>query len=285
MQSSITRYNYDYIEKINSNFKGELDENVILNLMNIKTNLNNINAVPIKLKYKMVNNWDKKITESNPLKDFEIKVNSLLNKLTNNNFKQVLAKIVQIIEFDEVYYTKIIDIFFEKALEESIYSNLYAKLLGNFLEENDVLVKYNKKILEKCELFYNENSKIKINRLTKDMKNNEVCELNKKRTYILGGYIFIANLYNYNMISYNKIIAYIQELINFCYTCDKHENSIYIDSIINIVNNCGNKLKNTNPLEFKKIILSKVVKLKADTDQIDSKYKFKLLDLIEQYSK
>jgi len=284
MQSNIIRYTYDYIEELNKNFNGELNQSAIRNLQNIAKNLNTSNAVPIKLKYKLMNKWEKKNDNTiDTLDDFEIKINSLLNKLTNNSFDRVLDKIIGIVEYNSQYYVKIIDIFFEKALEESIYSNIYARLLGALLEKNSVFAEYKVVILNKCDTFYNTNNKIQIDTLTKEMKNNEVCNLNKQRTYILGGYVFISNLYNYDMISYDKITSYINQLNDFCYTFGKNDNSIYLDSIISIVSKCGNKLKKDNIEEFKKLI-NNIYLLKSNTELIQTKYKFKLLDLIEQFN-
>ena len=85
------------------------------------------------------------------------------------------------------------------------------------------------------------------------------------------------------MISYDKITSYINQLNDFCYTFGKNDNSIYLDSIISIVSKCGNKLKKDNIEEFKKLI-NNIYLLKSNTELIQTKYKFKLLDLIEQFN-
>lgn len=279
-------YEYSFIENLAKNFSAELDENIINKLLEIKKNNKFIRRKsPIRLKYKIstANIWRKE-RENKELSEEDSYINlivSKLNKISNKNYSLILDEIVNT---NKQYHNKIetsfilSDTIFNKSMDENIYSNLYAKLI-NDLNIDDL----NKNLNKKCNDFFEEINKSN-NEITDDFEDNydKLCNILKQKSKMLGGYIFIANLFKYNIVEYEIVKNYYLSLINLTKLATEDTIGKYIDSIVTILDNCGKSL-NENDKNFKEIYMNYIYELIKDKDRVKAKYRFKLMDITDKY--
>jgi len=283
--SYTTVYEYSFIEKLAKNFSAVLDENIINKLLEIKKNNKFIRRKsPIRLKYKIstANIWRKE-RENQELSDKEMYINlivSNLNKISNNNYSLILDEIININkQYHDKMETSLIlsNTIFNKSMDENIYSNLYAKLI-NDLNISDL----NKNLNKKCNDFFEEINKN--NEITDNFGDNydELCAILKQKSKMLGGYIFIANLFKYDIVEYEIVKDYYLSLIHLTKLAKEDTIGKYIDSIVTILNNCGKNL-NKNEKNFKEIYMDYIYELVKDKERVKAKYKFKLMDVTDKY--
>jgi len=283
--SYTTVYEYSFIEKLAKNFSAVLDENIISKLLEIKKNNKFIRRKsPIRLKYKIstANIWRKE-RENQELSDKEMYINlivSNLNKISNNNYSLILDEIININkQYHDKMETSLIlsNTIFNKSMDENIYSNLYAKLI-NDLNISDL----NKNLNKKCNDFFEEINKN--NEITDNFGDNydELCAILKQKSKMLGGYIFIANLFKYDIVEYEIVKDYYLSLIHLTKLAKEDTIGKYIDSIVTILNNCGKNL-NKNEKNFKEIYMDYIYELVKDKERVKAKYKFKLMDVTDKY--
>jgi len=283
--SYTTVYEYSFIEKLAKNFSAVLDENIISKLLEIKKNNKFIRRKsPIRLKYKIstANIWRKE-RENQELSDKEMYINlivSNLNKISNKNYSLILDEIININkQYHDKMETSLIlsNTIFNKSMDENIYSNLYAKLI-NDLNISDL----NKNLNKKCNDFFEEINKN--NEITDNFGDNydELCAILKQKSKMLGGYIFIANLFKYDIVEYEIVKDYYLSLIHLTKLAKEDTIGKYIDSIVTILNNCGKNL-NKNEKNFKEIYMDYIYELVKDKERVKAKYKFKLMDVTDKY--
>jgi hypothetical protein len=283
--SCTTVYEYSFIEKLAKNFSAVLDENIISKLLEIKKNNKFIRRKsPIRLKYKIstANIWRKE-RENQELSDKEMYINlivSNLNKISNKNYSLILDEIININkQYHDKMETSLIlsNTIFNKSMDENIYSNLYAKLI-NDLNISDL----NKNLNKKCNDFFEEINKN--NEITDNFGDNydELCAILKQKSKMLGGYIFIANLFKYDIVEYEIVKDYYLSLIHLTKLAKEDTIGKYIDSIVTILNNCGKNL-NKNEKNFKEIYMDYIYELVKDKERVKAKYKFKLMDVTDKY--
>ena len=63
----------------------------------------------------------------------------------------------------------------------------------------------------------------------------KLCDIMKAKSMLIGGYIFIANLYKYKIVSYDTVNKNYQSLINLTNKAPKDLVGKYIDAIISIL--------------------------------------------------
>ena len=287
---NITRYPYSRIMTLAENFDAILDEDTINTLLQIKRDNKFVKRNnPLRLKYKLGNNWRNSNKFDNSELSNEEKYNSLivsnLNKLTPENYGNILDEILETLELYNIIDKNIfIDLIFEKAIDEQMYSNIYAKILS------DVLHKYNNKeykdyLLQKCNEFYTNNinddrtlTEIKID---KQIDYNELCTKFREKAKLLGGFIMISNLFNYNLVSYELVLNYFNGLKEYAINSPKDTIGIYIDTIVSIISSCGKALSEFNKEEFNDNFLNIAITLSKDKTKVAAEHRFKLLDLID----
>ena len=286
MNSSCIVYEYSFIKNLSENFKAELDENIINKLLEIKKNNKFIRRKsPLRLKYKIsvANAWRKE-RENKELSNEELYINliiSNLNKISNKNYELIFSELQTI---NKTYEDKLdinsilTDTIFNKSMDENIYSNLYAQLIHD-LNIDDL----NQKLNQKCnDFFENMNTNDDLLNSEKIDEYDKLCILLKKKSKMLGGFIFIANLFKYQIVEYNIMKNYYLSLVQLTKLANVDTIGKYIDSLVTILSNCG---KNLDELEdnFKKIYMDIVYELMNDKEKVKAKYRFKLMDIVEKY--
>ena len=136
MSTEIIRYDIDLINKIESNIDTILDKDTINKLLEIKKNnkfLKNTHAV--RLKYSMItstaNKWkEDKFNKDRPEDTFKESINLYLNKLSKKMYDNISNKIINNITEYGLLPSKhiILDIIFNKSINERNYACLYCKL-------------------------------------------------------------------------------------------------------------------------------------------------------------
>ncbi len=283
-------YNYKTIENISSTFNAVLDEDIINNLLEIKKNNKFIRRrSPIRLKYKIsvANTWRNE-RESHNLSDTDKIVNSLisnLNKISDKNYNLILDDIESsyILNIENPSMLRLItQTICEKAMIEKIYCNLYAKLLADLYSKNKSdIIKYTQDI---CDEFFKTRIEFSLNSIGDNSDDYDtICKIIKDKTEFTGGFIFIANLFKYEIIEYDLVKRYYDSLVNYINICPKEQIGRYIDAIISIIENCGKYLQNHNKELFNDNFMKIVYDLIADKKKIIPKYRFKLMDITEKY--
>lgn len=290
MSSQITTYTIDYINEIESRFKAVLDEDIIKRLQEIKNNITFYKYVnPIEIKYKLDSNKKELGNISNPdIIITEAVINSRivsnLNKLTIKNYDNILDIITNIIKDsnkEEIRESLFIDIIFNKATEEIMYSNLYARLTADIIRNFENKNSLNNYLQDICQNFFNSNIKNDITNIDNNLEYNVICKINKNKTLLLGGIAFICNLYNFDLISVDYVIKYYQSLEKIIEN-DIDNINIYIDTFSSIINTCGKKLFNYNKKEFYNTFLKIIADLSKDRKRIKAKNRFKLQDILDK---
>ena len=288
--TDIIRYSFAEIENISQNFDGVLDPEIIKKLSVIKR-ISTFQEHTINIKYTLKsdswrqNNGDEYVEELTQ-EVFESKIISNLNKLTGANYESIKNNILTAIDNIgtlEIDKNRIVDIIFDKATEEHIYSDIYAKLLGTLVENLDTVDGVMVHIFEKCKKFYDDNLNFNINELDQTTNYSEMCDVNKNKTLILGGIIFVSNLFNYKLVSYSWVNKYYNGLVNITKDIGNEKIGIYIDTLCAIMNTCGKNLKEYDPGSFNENFYDILVSFSQNKQLIKPKYRFKIKDTIEKF--
>ena len=279
---SVIRYTEQEFDEISKYFKAELDDSIIKDLLEIKRNNRFIKRKsPIRLKYIISNAWRNSSDKNKDLDENELLpklITSNLNKLSPENFELIYKDISEIIDkFPNVNISTTIDLIFDKSLEEQFYSLTYSKLLSLIVKKHS----NSDYITEKCKIFFNNFIEKNIEDISENTDYDELCSLNIERNNILGGIILISNLYSEDIISYQSVKTYYLRLISKLETCNKNNSSIFIESLVEILNNAGKLIFNTYPDEFNEIFLNNVHNLLKNKDIMKPKYKFKIYDTLD----
>lgn len=283
---SITQYTFNEIQAIASNFTATLDEDVINDLLEIKKNNRFIRRkTPVRMKYVIADSWRVSGKDSEEITDdvkFTNTITSNLNKLSGKNADVISNEIMNLFKTLPDQDTNIfLDIVFEKALEEKFYSDTYAQLVGTIFNSTDVLSK--DYLLSKCNTFYNEKIESVVDKLKKSADTNydELCTIFSTKAEFIGGFVFISNLFNYDIVDYDLVNKYYSGLKEYALSVPEDDIGIYVDSIVSILTNCGKKLQDFNPEKFNENFLDICDKLIADRSRVKAKYRFKLTDMLD----
>ena len=292
MSEEIITYSFEEIENISQNFTAELDADIIEKLVIIKRNSVFFkHTTPLSIKYTVSNSsWRISTAVDDNLEYnlelFENKITSNLNKLTNVNYKIIKKKVLEItdnIKDLDIDIKVFIDIIFDKGAEEHIYSNIYSKLLAEVIEDLNYVSELKLYILEKCETFYDSNLLFNISELRPQDSLNDICDINKNKKLILGSIIFISNLFNYNLISYDWVKKYYVGLVSMTKEVDKTLAGMYIDTLCAIISTCGKSLEKHSREDFKKNFLEVLIEFSNNKQKFKSKYRFMIKDTVEKF--
>ena len=289
MSTEIIRYDIDLINKIESNIDTILDKDTINKLLEIKKNnkfLKNTHAV--RLKYSMItstaNKWkEDKFNKDRPEDTFKESINLYLNKLSKKMYDNISNKIINNITEYGLLPSKhiILDIIFNKSINERNYACLYCKLCIQLIDlyGND----FKKDILHKAEDFYNSNIK-NINENQTQDNYSEFCDNNKLKTQVIGIYIFMAYLYTNNIISNEVILKYINSLFTTIYIDeDKETNISCLCELITVAGKYLQKKLDNGEIHFEDVIINRLKKISKDRKTFKPKIRFLIMNVIDLY--
>lgn len=286
-------YDYDTIRLLASEFHAELDEDTINNLLEIKKNNRFIRRKsPLRLKYKIstANTWRNERENSENIPENEKLTNSIisnLNKLSEQNFEVILGDISKLYneyKDDEEKVKLLISCICSKAMTEKIYSNLYSKLINELDNSDEGLV--SKFTIIECETFFEKNIENNIQEIKENIEDyDKICEIIKIKSEFIGGFVFIANLYKYNIVKYEVVERYYKSLLQYTNISPKDFTGKYIDAIVSIIDSCGSTLECNfeEKSDFRTVFMEPIYELIKDKKRVSAKYRFKLMDIIEKY--
>lgn len=288
--SGIIVYEYEFIENLANSFSAELDEETLENLLEIKrTNKFIRRRSPLRLSYKVTaaDTWRKAREEVGNQSENNIKLLiTNLNKLSEINYPQIATKVVDI--YSSLTDPEEISLFIKslcgKASTENIYCGLYAKLINDVSNSNpETSDKTINVVLEFCNNFFDKFNETVVEELQNVTDYEKLCDIMKAKSMLIGGYIFIANLYKYKIVSYDTVNKNYQSLINLTNKAPKDLVGKYIDAIISILTNCGSSLEHDYPDVFKSNFMEICYELSKKESNLLPKYKFKIMDICDKY--
>jgi hypothetical protein len=293
-------YSYDFIENLANNFNATLDEDVANRLLDIKKGNKFIRRKsPLRMKYKIhesvAQNWRKEREDKSHLsieEKFELEMHSCLNKLTSKNYSSILDKIValcnEIINDDNrfEYETKFVKIVFDKSLSEKTFSYLYAQLLNDmkFVNIQDIC-------FVECDNFYISSVETKIDEVNTDMSDDEIRKIFSSKTQLLGGYIFMANLFVFNLLSYDNLLRYYNGIIRYFDVSPVEYSDTYLDVIESLLKTAGYQLekKSNSKEDFYNDFMRELYKLQGmkidENPKMSNKNRFKIMDITDLYKR
>ena len=187
------------------------------------------------------------------------KINSLINKLTEDTCENIIKDIIPLLKSQILSY--IIENIIEKSLMHHIYIKLYVKLIYNINKNFNIYILLNKEIETKYLKLLN----FKINGETYD----DLCEKNNNLDKMSGLSILITHLEKENKINNGsqKIIDDLLKKINY--------NDL--DNLFKIIVCIYNIFKINTSLKEKYI--DKLNEIK--NNKINSRIKFKIMDILD----
>lgn len=287
MSANITKYTLATIEDISKSFNGTLNKNIIDMLLQIKKNGCFLKYTkPINVQYTdFTANTD---NNQQNISLFKKKVVSYLNKLTSVNFTKMLSLIKTLLDDTkslDIDYKLLVDIIFEKAIEENIYSAIYAKLLYKLIEDESSIAELTVYIETKSKDYYTTGISIS-KKTTEDTDYEILCQNNKEKRAILNGIVFISNLFNFSLVPYDFVHAYFSSLNEIIEELEEiSEIGLYLDTMCAVMNTCGLYLKKHDPEDFHDNFLASLSILSKDKKRVSTKYRFKLMDTIDALTK
>lgn len=284
---NITVYDIEFINNLAANFNAILDIDIQNTLSEIKrTNKFIRRRSPIRLKYEIsvADKWrDSRLnnTDSGPEDKYKNSLISNLNKISNVNYPQIITIIKDLFaEITTELRLELIGTICDKAITENIYSCLYSRLLHDM---NNKYSDVEQIVLSKCNVFF-ESTKDDMLELVDTENYEKLCEIIKAKARIVGGFIFIANLYKYKMVSYDIVLTYYNKLISYTKAAPAEYIGKYIDAIVSIIDNCGEHLEKYNKETFKVNFMDLCFDLINNKSDLPAKYRFKLMGVCDKYN-
>jgi translation initiation factor 4G len=209
-----------------------------------------------------------------------LQIRGILNKLSASNFNELANEFIQLNIRSRDHLMSLVDIIFKKAIVESKFNEIYAKLCyelaSYYIEDNDDKVYFRELLLNKCQQMFEESANIKIlDRSVTVPVTVPVIETFKSKEQITGCIKFIGELYNINLLT-NKVV----------YSCFlillskvSPGNMYTIDCICTLMQTINVKFVSSAPNEASSIY-DRIEKLK-NSDSTEKKDKFALMDILD----
>jgi hypothetical protein len=296
-------YSYDFIINLANNFSATLDEDVANRLLEIKKGNKFIRRKsPMRMKYKIhesvAQNWRKEREDNKQMtldEKFNLEMYSNLNKLTTKNYTAIVEKILllcnELLNDDNKneYEIKIVKMVFDKALTEKTFSYLYAQLLSNLYENNfnDIVKICN----ELSDEYFKNSVEMKIEEVNTDMSDDELRNVFSNKNQLAGGYIFMANLFVFNLLSYESILKYYNGILKYFNMSPVEYCDIYLDIIESLLKTAGYQLEQKAPSkdDFYDDFMNELYDLQGqkldNNPRMSNKNRFKLMDITDLYKR
>jgi hypothetical protein len=295
-------YSYDFIIELANNFSATLDEDVANRLLEIKKGNKFIRRKsPMRMKYKIHEsvalNWRKDREEKTVMsieEKFNLEMHSNLNKLSLKNYSAIFDNINNLYDTisndnREEYINKLVNMVFEKAMIDKTFSYLYTQLLKNISEtlQIDIInICY-----ELCDNFYATSVENKLDEVNTDMTDEEIRKIFSSKTQLVGGYIFMANLFVFNLLSYDSILKYYKGILKYFDISPVEYSDIYLDIIENLLKTAGYQLESKAQTkdDFYNDFMSELYKLQGvkcdENPKMSNKNRFKIMDITDLYKR
>lgn len=209
-------------------------------------------------------------------------VKSILNKLTPEKFDKLQKDLITQLHNHIIYCEDIVNLIFEKAINETHFSGLYADLcikLVQSLPQNHTNAKavFRVALITKCQREFQKCSDEQEIVKSVHMDEDLLHQLNQRESGIVK---FIGELYNYCLINEKVIKLCIRSMVPF----EKNTSPIdeaKLEAISKLLTVIGSNLeKDTKDMEFFNILFANL-KACAHNSTLSSRLRFSLKDLLE----
>ena len=277
MNNKIIQYNDDIINQVLIN-NTELPNIYKLNyddafeIIKKSDNYHHINTL-LKSMIKITKQQNYSETDTN-----KMLLISLLNKLTNKNYKSIKNKLINNIKYSNEMLKYLCDNLFLKILNDPKYNNLYVNLVIEISKENNFYIDETNNFITnmicKCSHLYN--LKIsKNNNFINDIKkeeNTNITNYFKTKLILKNLLLFISKLIYNELLSKNLIDYILDDLLVDCnfrielLCCFINRNNIFSQKQHIKINNYLNLVKNNYDSRIKYLI----DEIKIDKENIDN---------------
>ena len=215
----------------------------------------------------------------------------ILNKMVSNNYEEkkekIMDSIIALLDTQEEQvnaYEKIISCFYIVIINNSIYSNLYAKLYANIMEQHVVFEENAYTFIEK----YNESLE-KIRYVDPDQDYDAYCIINKENHQRKSLLKFIVNSVEIEIYSFNEILIIVNNLFEKLNKDLKEKEHVHtneeIIEILFIILQEGKQLIMKEVCKYdiiEKIKYYSTLKV-SEFGGFSNRMKFKMMDLFDLY--
>lgn len=253
----IITYNVDYIRSFSNKINKPLPHSV-LKLINLQTKINaKMQTKDLKIFNRVLDNFT--------LLELQKKINSLLNKLSDNNFKNIYQKVNEILKNRKVLIEYTIQNLVNKAICQPMFIDIYALFYKELYNENtkNIFANTFQNLLNVLE--QNEKDLIDVD------KYDDFCKYILDKTKFSGLFLFLSSLYKNKIVNKNIInqnIKYLEKNII------KSNNDKYCEAYCKFLI----KLNDINFIDLK--ILKKI-----KSKDISMKNKFQIMDIEDLFKK
>ena len=241
-----------FINTFNESYTNKSKNNLITFLNNIETN---------KKYYKLgINKKKFKRSENNDTVSIK-QINSLINKITDDNYINIINQILPLLK--KHYLTYIIENIIEKSLMHHIYIHLYVNLLNDINNKFNIEFLLNKEINSIYTKLMNP-----INKMNGETY-EDLCNKNNNLDKLCGLSLLISNLEQNIKIDNNTNVITSDLIKNV-----DHNNLDYIYKILLCIQNI---------FSINKSLLNQYINdlNKIKNNKINSKIKFKIMDILD----
>jgi hypothetical protein len=251
----------------------ELDDKIISYFMKIKQK-NKFQSSQHK-NFGDTQSWSKK--KAQPIERNQVSL--LLNKLSNNNSKDIISQIIATVDDieNEQNIKSIIQDTFKVAIVQWQFCKLYVDLLDTLMKHVNNNSKYKNYILEQCKVIFDTYI---IDIFEKAGQSySDFCDNNMRKTKLFGCYQFIGELFNKDILSVLVIIDYIDVIICKLTEDDVDYHELYADCFNHLFLIIYKKLFsiNSESIENVQSICNKVIVDK----KIKARIRFIFMDILE----
>lgn len=262
-QNKYITYSYDFIMKYkdyhnkDDNLLIKFDD--IIKVFETSPDYNKNKKIILPSSTKIIKNRWKQTKTNDKIELLTKRINSILNKLTENNFNVLIKKLetTKIVSYEMLETTA--TIIFNKFITDHFFHNMYSKMIES-LSNKPLYFSKDDKIYSFRELLINLSQK----------EYEKISNINKTRK--IGNIILIGEMYNHNLIAHKVIEIVLNKLFDNI-TIDN------IECICKLLTICGKSIEKNNKLMEYMEKLNKIMK-----SNVESRIKFYIMDLIDLHN-
>lgn len=259
MSTKVVQFSVDFIYQFKHKINRELPQKT-MRALNMNTKIRAVmNEKDLKIFNRKMDNFN--------ADELKKKINSLLNKLSKDNFETIYQKVSEILKNRKVLIEYAIKNLINKAVLQSVFIDVYAKFYTKI---------YNKKTQKIFENTFNELINVLKGKTTSENTDyDQLCKYMKDKMRFINLFLFLSSLYKNDIIKENVIINNINYLEETILKSTKEENEKYADAYKNFI------IK----LNCKKYINLEKIKEIKNVGVLKPRMKFAMMDVEDLYKK
>lgn len=223
---------------------------------------------------RLKNNWllNKKFTQDEDEKLYN-QYTSILNKISGSNFNELAKEFINLQIKREDHLAKLVDTIFSKAIIESKFSEIYAKLSKElssyYIDQDNKRILFRELLISKCQEMFNHAITLPVEKSDGD---NPVFKFKEQVT---GFIVFLGELYNHELLT-NKII---HSCFLLLLTKATNSRNYIVECICTLMKTVKDKFKENCPNEMEQLT-AKFETLK-NSGNLHIKDKFAIMEILD----